>query len=48
MDVGRYFEGARLKEGRSVASLVRDHGLHRSWINKFLARYREEGEVEVH
>jgi transposase InsO family protein len=45
MDVGRYLVEAHLKEGRSVASLARDHGLHRSWIYKLLARYREEGEA---
>jgi transposase InsO family protein len=45
MDVGRYLVEAHLKEGRSVASLARDHGLHRSWIYKLLARYREQGEA---
>jgi transposase len=46
MDIGRYL-GGHLKEGRSVTSLAEDHGLHRSWIYKPLARYREEGEAEV-
>ncbi|MDE3064671.1 MAG: IS481 family transposase [Acidobacteriota bacterium] len=45
MDVGRYLVEAHLKEGRSVASLARDHGLHRSWIYKLLARYRQHGEA---
>ena len=45
MDVGRYLVEAHLKEGRSVASLARDHGLHRSWIYKLLDRYRREGEA---
>src|SRR5665213_3045897 len=45
MDVGRYLVEAHLKEGRSVASLARDHGLHRSWIYKLLARYGREGEA---
>ena len=45
MDVGRYLVEAHLKEGRSVASLARDHGLHRSWIYKLLARYQREGEA---
>jgi transposase InsO family protein len=45
MDVGRYLVEAHLKEGRSVASLARDHGLHRSWIYKLLARYREQGDA---
>ena len=45
MDMGRYLVEAHLREGRSVASLARDHGLHRSWIYKLLARYRAEGEA---
>jgi transposase InsO family protein len=45
MDVGRYLVEAHFKEGRSVASLARDHGLHRSWIYKLLARYEREGEA---
>lgn len=45
MDVGRYLVEAHLKEGRSVASLARDHGLHRSWIYKLLKRYAEKGEA---
>ena len=45
MDVGRYLVEAHLKEGRSVASLARDHGLDRSWIYKLLARYEREGEA---
>jgi transposase-like protein len=45
MEVGRYLVEAHLKEGRSVASLARDHGLHPSWIYKLLARYRAEGEA---
>jgi transposase InsO family protein len=45
MDVGRYLVEAHLKEGRSVASLARDHGLHRSWIYKLLDRYQREGEA---
>ena len=32
-----------LVEGRSVAELARTHGVHRSWIYKLLARYREGG-----
>ncbi len=30
-------------EGRSVAELAAAHGVHRSWIYKLLARYREGG-----
>src|ERR1035437_867194 len=47
MDVGRYLVEAHLKEGRSVASLARDHGLHRSWFYKLLARYQREGEAGI-
>jgi transposase InsO family protein len=45
MDVGRYLVEAHLKEGRSVASLAKDHGLHRSWIYKLLDRYQREGDA---
>jgi transposase InsO family protein len=45
MDMGRYLMEAHLREGRSVASLARDHGVHRSWIYKLLARYAAEGEA---
>jgi transposase InsO family protein len=43
MDMGRYLVEAHLTEGRSVAQLARDHKVHRSWIYKLLARYREAG-----
>jgi len=39
----RYLVEAHLVEGRSVAELVKAHGVHRSWIYKLLARYREGG-----
>lgn len=45
MDMGRYLVEAHLREGRSVAELARAHGVHRSWIYKLLARYREFGEA---
>jgi transposase len=45
MDVGRYLVEAHLKEGRPVAVLAAEHGVHRSWIYKLLARYRDEGEA---
>jgi transposase len=45
MDIGRYLVEAHLNEGRSVAELAAEHGVHRSWIYKLLARYREEGEA---
>src|SRR5580658_10647334 len=45
MDMGRYLVEAHVKEGRSVAELAAEHGVHRSWIYKLLARYRKEGEA---
>jgi len=39
----RYLVEAHLLEGRSVAELAKAHGVHRSWIYKLLARYREGG-----
>ena len=37
MDIGRYLVEAHLHEGRSVAELAAEHGVHRSWIYKLLA-----------
>lgn len=45
MDVGQYLVQAHLREGRSVGELARQHGVHRSWLYKLLARYRTEGEA---
>jgi transposase InsO family protein len=45
MDLGRYLVEAHLREGRPVAELAEAHGVHRSWIYKLVARYREEGEA---
>jgi transposase InsO family protein len=39
----RYLVEAHLLEGRSVSELAAAHGVHRSWIYKLLARYREGG-----
>jgi transposase InsO family protein len=39
----RYLVEAHVLEGRSVAELAATHGVHRSWIYKLLARYREGG-----
>ena len=44
MDIGRYLVEAHLREGRPVAELATEHGVHRSWLYKVLARYRREGE----
>lgn len=43
MDKARYLVQAHVLEGRSVAELAAAHGVHRSWIYKLLARYREGG-----
>jgi transposase InsO family protein len=39
----RYLVEAHLLEGRPVSELAAAHGVHRSWIYKLLARYREGG-----
>ena len=43
MDKTRYLVEAHVLEGRSVSELAAAHGVHRSWIYKLLARYREGG-----
>jgi transposase InsO family protein len=43
MDKARYLVEAHVREGRSVSELAAAHGVHRSWIYKLLARYREGG-----
>jgi len=45
MDIGRYLVEAHLREGRSVGELAAQHGIHRSWLYRLLARYRSEGEA---
>jgi transposase InsO family protein len=45
MGMGRYLVEAHLREGRSVAELAQEHGRHRSWLYKLLARYRVEGDA---
>jgi transposase InsO family protein len=44
MDVGRFLVEAHLKEGRPVAELARQHGVHRSWLYKLIRRYKLGGE----
>jgi transposase InsO family protein len=39
----RYLIEAHVLEGRSVSELAAAHGVHRSWIYKLLARYRDGG-----
>jgi transposase len=41
--MARYLIEAHVLEGRSVSELARAHGVHRSWIYKLLARYRDGG-----
>ncbi len=43
MAKARYPVEAHLVEGRSVSELAAAHGVHRSWIYKLFARYREGG-----
>src|SRR5260370_19506540 len=45
MEMGRYLVEAHLREGRSVGELAAQHGVHRSWLYKLLARYRAEGDA---
>lgn len=44
MDKARYLVEAHLEEGRSVAELAATHGVHRSWLYKLIARYRQGGD----
>ena len=48
MDIGRYLVEAHLREGRPVAELTAEHGVHRSWIYKLLGRYKADGEAGLH
>ena len=41
--MARYLVQAHVLEGRPVAEPAAAHGVHRSWIYKLLARYREGG-----
>jgi transposase len=41
--MARYLVEAHVLEGRSVGELAAAHGVHRSWIYKLLARYRDGG-----
>jgi transposase InsO family protein len=44
VDKARYLVEAHLREGRSVAQLAAQHGVHRSWLYKLLDRYEQGGE----
>ncbi len=41
--MARYLVEAHVLEGRPVSELAAAHGVHRSWIYKLLARYRDGG-----
>ena len=43
--MGRYLVEAHLREGRPVAELAADHGVHPSWIYRLLDRYRADGDA---
>lgn len=43
MEMARYLVEAHVLEGRPVSELAAAHGVHRSWIYKLLARYRQGG-----
>lgn len=43
MGMARFLVEAHVLEGRPVSELAAAHGVHRSWIYKLLARYREGG-----
>src|SRR5436305_1188834 len=45
MDKGRFLIETHLRTGRPIAELAAAHGVHRSWLYKLLARYRQEGEA---
>src|SRR3954469_3895796 len=43
LDKGRFLIETHLRTGRPIAELAAAHGVHRSWLYKLLARYRQEG-----
>jgi transposase InsO family protein len=43
VDKARYLVEAHVREGRSVAELAAAHGVHRSWLYKLMARFRQGG-----
>jgi transposase InsO family protein len=45
MEMGRYLVEAHLREGRPVAELAAEHGVHPSWVYRLLARYRADGDA---
>jgi transposase InsO family protein len=45
MDKGRFLIETHLRTGRPIGELAAAHGVHRSWLYKLLARYRQQGDV---
>jgi transposase InsO family protein len=45
MELGRFLIETHLRTGRPIAELAAAHGVHRSWLYKLLARYREHGDA---
>jgi len=45
VDLGRFLIETHLRTGRPIAELAAAHGVHRSWLYKLLARYRQHGPV---
>ena len=43
VDKGQFLIETHLRTGRPIAELAAAHGVHRSWLYKLLARYRQEG-----
>jgi transposase len=43
VDKARYLVEPHLREGRPVAELAAQHGIHRSWLHKLLDRYKQGG-----
>ena len=43
MDKARFLVETHLRTGRPIAELAAAHGVHRSWLYKLLARYRQQG-----
>jgi transposase InsO family protein len=43
VDKAAYLVEAHLREGRKVSELARAHGVHRSWLYKLIARYKQGG-----
>jgi transposase InsO family protein len=45
MELGRFLVETHVRTGRPIGELAAAHGVHRSWLYKLLARYRESGDA---